>query len=151
MQINFLDNVNLTGAWTLDLKGDAPEQMKLYLIQNEDVVMGQGVINRGNKTENATASGSIYGQKLSLTVMPVGVLDLYKLNLSLSTLAAAGTYAVYMADGRVGPARSHSRSPRISSSLHLPSPKMELVHIRPRTLQLRRQSSFRGLKAKPEH
>lgn len=71
---NSLDNVNLTGAWTLDLKGDAPEQMKLYLIQNEDVVMGQGVINRGNKTENATASGSISGQKLSLTVMPVGVL-----------------------------------------------------------------------------
>jgi hypothetical protein len=115
---NSLDNVNLTGAWTLDLKGDAPEQMKLYLIQNEDVVMGQGVINRGNKTENATASGSISGQKLSLTVMPVGVLDLYKLNLSLSTLAAPGTYAVYMGDGS---SRSGEVTFAVSSNIFKPA------------------------------
>lgn len=115
---NSLDNVNLTGAWTLDLKGDAPEQMKLYLIQNEDVVMGQGVINRGNKTENATASGSISGQKLSLTVMSVGVLDLYKLNLSLSTLKAAGTYAVYMADGS---SRSGEVTFAVSSNIFKPA------------------------------
>jgi hypothetical protein len=35
---NSLDNVNATGAWSFDLKGKAPEQMKLYLIQKEDVV-----------------------------------------------------------------------------------------------------------------
>jgi len=56
---NSLDNVNVTGAWSFDLKGKAPEQMKLYLIQKEDVVMGQGVIYGGNGTEKATASGSI--------------------------------------------------------------------------------------------
>jgi hypothetical protein len=95
---NSLDNVNVTGTWSFDLMGKTPEQMKLYLIQNEDVVMGQGVINRGNETEEATASGSIAGDKMSLVVMPVGVSDLYKLNLSLSSLAA-GTYTAYMAGG----------------------------------------------------
>ena len=35
---------------------------------------------------------------MSLVVMPVGVSNLYKLNLSLSSLAA-GTYTAYMADG----------------------------------------------------
>ena len=35
---------------------------------------------------------------MSLTVTPVGVSNLYKLNLSLSSLAA-GTYAAYMNDG----------------------------------------------------
>jgi hypothetical protein len=38
--------------------------MKLYLIQNKDVVIGQGVINRENETEKATASGSISGEKM---------------------------------------------------------------------------------------
>jgi hypothetical protein len=95
---NSRNNVNVTGAWSFDLKGKAPEQMKLYLIQNEDLVMGQGIINGERGTENATASGSISEEKLCLTVMPVGVLNLYKLNLSLSTLAA-GTYTVYMVDG----------------------------------------------------
>ncbi len=52
---NSLDNVNVTGAWSFDLKGNAPEQMKLYLIQKEDVVMGQGVIYRGNGTEKANS------------------------------------------------------------------------------------------------
>ena len=95
---NSLDNVNVTGAWSFDLKGKNPEQMRLYLIQNEDVIMGQGVINRGNGTEKATVGGSISGETMNLTVMPVGVPNLYKLNLSLSTLDA-GVYTAYMADG----------------------------------------------------
>ena len=95
---NSIDNVNVTGAWSFDLKGCALEQMKLYLVQNEDVILGQGFINSGNGTENATASGSISGDKLNLTVMPAGVLNQYKLNLSLSNLSA-GTYTACMADG----------------------------------------------------
>jgi hypothetical protein len=90
--------VNVTGAWSFDLMGKAPEKMKLYLIQNKDVILGQGVINRGNETEKATASGLISGEQVSLDVKPEGVSDLYKLNLSLSSLAG-GTYTARMADG----------------------------------------------------
>jgi hypothetical protein len=93
-----LNHVNVTGAWSFDLLGKSPEKMKLYLIQNKDAIAGQGVINRGNKTEKATASGSISGEQMSLNVMPEGGSDLYKLNLSLSSLAA-GTYTACMADG----------------------------------------------------
>ena len=96
---NSLDDVNITGAWSINLKGKVPaEQMKLYLIQIDDTVTGKGVINRGNGTENVAASGSISEKNMSLTVKPIEVLDLYKLNFSLSSLAA-GTYTVYMADG----------------------------------------------------
>jgi hypothetical protein len=94
---NSLDNVNVNGTWSFDLIGKPPEQIKLSLIQNKDVITGQGTISR-NETEKATASGSISGTKMSLTVIPLGVLDLYQLNLSLSSLAA-GTYTAYMADG----------------------------------------------------
>ena len=114
---NSLDNVNVTGAWSFDLMGKTPEKMKLYLIQNEDVVLGQGVINRGNGTEKATASGSILGEKMSLTVMPVGISDLYKLNLSLSSLAA-GTYTTYMADGS---SRSGEVTFAVSSNIFKPA------------------------------
>jgi hypothetical protein len=92
------NNVNVTGIWSFDLMGKTPEKMRLYLIQNKDAIVGQGVMNRGNKTDKATASGSISGELISLNVKPEGVSNLYRLNLSLSSLAA-GTYTVCMADG----------------------------------------------------
>ena len=110
-------NVNVTGAWSFDLKGKALEQMKLYLIQNKDLVIGQGVINRENETENATASGSISGEKMSLTVIPVGVSNLYKLNLSLSSMDG-GTYNAYMADGS---SRSGQVTYTVSSNIFKPA------------------------------
>ena len=95
---NSLDKINVTGEWSFDLKDNASKQIHLYLIQNKDLVIGQGVINSGNGLQNATASGSISENNMSLTVMPVGDLSLYKLNLSLSSLIA-GTYTAYMGDG----------------------------------------------------
>ena len=96
--INSIDNANVTGEWSFKLNGKDPEQMKLHLFQYEDVVMGQGEIKRGNETNEARVSGSISGEKMSLTVMPVDVLNLYKLDLSLSSLAS-GTYIAYLANG----------------------------------------------------
>jgi len=72
--------------------------MELYLIQNEGVIMGCGVVNRGNETKNATASGSIFGDELRIVVMQVGTMDMYEINLSLSGLSA-GIFTVHEADG----------------------------------------------------
>jgi hypothetical protein len=94
-----LTKVNVTGKWSFDLKGEIPNQIKLNLIQNKNLVVGQGIISNGDGNQNTTASGSISGKRMSLTVMPVGTLNLYKLNLSLSSLTA-GTYTIYMSDGR---------------------------------------------------
>jgi hypothetical protein len=118
---NSLDNVNVTGAWSFDLKGKDPEKMKLYLIQNEDAVTGQGIIDRGNRTEKATANGSISGGNMRLTVMPMGVSNLYKLNLSLSTLAA-GIYTSYMADGS---SISGEVTFAVSSNIFKPAPNKD--------------------------
>ena len=95
---NSLDNVNANGTWSFDLAGKKPEKIELYLVQNKDVVTGHGTISGQNGTEKATAIGSISGTKMSLTVVPQGLSDLYQLNLSLSSLTA-GTYTAYMADG----------------------------------------------------
>jgi len=96
--VNSIDNVNVTGTWSIELGGTPQEQMILNLVQNDEMVMGQGAITRGNETKTATVSGSVSGDKLSLIVMPVGVLDLYRLNLSLSSLST-GIFTAYMADG----------------------------------------------------
>ena len=114
---NSLDNVNANGSWSFDLKGKPPEKIELYLVQNKGQVIGQGVINRQNGTENATASGSISGTKMNLTVIPQGVLDLYKLNLSLSSFSA-GTYAAYMADGST---RSGQATFAVSANIFKPA------------------------------
>ncbi len=92
------NNVNVTGIWSFDLMGKTTEKMRLYLIQNEDAIAGHGAVISGNKTEKATASGSISGELISLNVKPEGVSNLYRLNLSLSSLAA-GTFTACMADG----------------------------------------------------
>ncbi|VVB72969.1 Uncharacterised protein [uncultured archaeon] len=95
---NSIDEVNVTGVWSLDLLGKPREKMKLHLIQNEDLIRGQGVITGRNESKKATANGSLSGWKLSLTVVPVGVSNIYKLNLSLTSLTA-GNYVVHQADG----------------------------------------------------
>jgi hypothetical protein len=95
---NSLDDANVTGAWSMDLMGEPREKMKLYLLQNGSLISGQGVIIQGDETVKATASGSISGLEMKLTVAPEGVPDLYRLNLTLSSLAG-GQYAVHQADG----------------------------------------------------
>lgn len=91
-------HINVTGNWLLNLYGTSSERMELYLIQKDDAVLGKGAIIRGEERQNATASGSISGDEMSLVVVPAGALDMYQLNLSLSTLGK-GSYTVYVADG----------------------------------------------------
>ena len=95
---NSMENVNVTGAWSIDLMGEPQEKMKLYLVDNDGVISGQGSITALDETIKATANGSAIGEKMNLTVVPAEVQDLYRLNLSLSSLKA-GEYTVYQADG----------------------------------------------------
>lgn len=114
---NSMDNVNVTGFWSIDLLGEAPEKMKLQLVDNDGAINGQGVIITGNETEKATANGSIFGVKMNLSVVPLGVPNLYKLNLSLSSLDA-GEYTVYQADGG---SRSGNFTFAVSSNIFKPA------------------------------
>ena len=95
---NSMQNVNVTGAWFIELLGQPREKMKLQLLQNGSLIRGQGEIIEGEKAHEATARGSISGLEMSLNVLPVGAADSYDLNLSLSSLAG-GHYIVRQADG----------------------------------------------------
>jgi hypothetical protein len=91
-------NVNITGHWSLGLKDQIPRHLDLALVQNKEVVLGHGAIDGPNGTQRVTASGSFMGGRLSLAAMPVGSLDLYKLDLSLNS-NTTGTYTAYSAGG----------------------------------------------------
>jgi hypothetical protein len=114
---NSMDNVNVTGTWSIDLMGETQELMKLQLVDNDGAISGPGVIITRNQTEKAIANGSILGDKMNLTVVPLGVPDLYRLNLSLSSLDA-GKYTVCQADGG---SRSGNFTFSVSSNIFKPA------------------------------
>jgi hypothetical protein len=95
---NSMHEVNVTGAWSIDLLGEPKEKMRLYLLQNCSLISGQGEIIGGENARKATASGSISGLEMRLKVVPAVGGDLYRLNLSLSSLAG-GRYSVHQGDG----------------------------------------------------
>ena len=95
---NSMQDVNVTGAWSIELLGQPQEKMKLYLLQNGSLISGQGEIIEGEMARTATARGSISGLEMDLNVLPKGGVDSYNLNLSLSSLAG-GHYLVHQADG----------------------------------------------------
>jgi hypothetical protein len=96
-------NANVTGPWSLDLIAldQIMRHLSIALVQNNDAVIGYGVMSEGNDTagdERIVASGAEAGGRLNLNVMPIGSMDLYKLDLSLD-LHTTGTYSAYSAGG----------------------------------------------------
>jgi hypothetical protein len=92
------ENINVTGTWSFDLLGGITRHIDLSMIQNRDAVMGNGAMTGDNGTKRVTASGMLTSNRLSLTVMPINSLDLYKLDLSLDP-KTSGTYTFYPASG----------------------------------------------------
>lgn len=93
-----VQNANVTGPWSLNLKDLFQRHLDLALVQNRETILGHGIIDGPNGTQRVIASGSLIGDRLGLTVMLVDSLDLYKLNLSFDP-NTAGTYTAYSASG----------------------------------------------------
>jgi len=118
---NSMQNVNVTGAWFIELLGQPREKMKLQLLQNGSLIRGQGEIIEGEKAHEATARGSISGLEMNLNVLPEGAADSYNLNLSLSSLAG-GRYFVHKADGA---SRSGRFTFAVSANIFKAAPERE--------------------------
>lgn len=95
-------DINITGPWSLDLIAldQILRHMDLAIVQNKDAVMGYGALVSGNDTQRAIVSGSKTGDRLSLSVMLIDSLDLYRLDLSLD-FHTTGTYIAYSTGGRM--------------------------------------------------
>lgn len=93
-----MQNVNLTGTWSLDLVDQIQRHLDLVLVQNKEAILGQGTLIGPNGTQRVTASGSLIGGRLDLTAMPVDSLDLYKLDLSIDP-STNGSYTAFSTSG----------------------------------------------------
>ncbi len=110
--------INVTGTWSLDLQDKTLKHLSLDLIQSKEAIMGSGsgTMESDDGTQKATVSGSLDGKRLSLAMMPMGSLDLYKLDLSLD-IETPGRYTAYSSTGVSWSGEVSGTAPRgISSS-----------------------------------
>ena len=86
----------VSGSWSLVLNDSASRTAVMTLFQDGDAVYGTGNLNLdANTTLIAAASGSISGDKLSLDVVSLGKVSLYRITMTLSRDSATGTYTAF--------------------------------------------------------
>ena len=88
--------MSASGSWSLVLNDSASRTAVLTLFQNGDAVYGTGNLNLdANTTLIAAASGTIAGDKLSLDVVSLGKVSLYRITMTLSGDSATGDYTTF--------------------------------------------------------
>jgi hypothetical protein len=87
---------SMTGRWSLKLNDNASRNAALTLFQSGEAVYGTGNINLDPTTvAMAIASGIIKNDKLSLDVVSLGQVSLYRIYMTLSGDSASGSYTTY--------------------------------------------------------
>jgi hypothetical protein len=90
----------MAGSWSFELRDSKTRQLALNLFQSEDAVFGEGTINDGGDTLQASASGSVEGDKLNLDVTSSGTINLYRLSLTMAGNILSGDYRAFSTDGQ---------------------------------------------------
>lgn len=91
-------STGIAGTWSFELRDSKTRQLALNLFQSEDAVFGIGTINDGGDTQQASASGSLEGDKLDLDVTSSGT-GLYRLTLTMNGNTLSGDYRAFSTDG----------------------------------------------------
>jgi hypothetical protein len=81
-------------TWSLNLLDSKERAVTLEMHQSNDVVFGKGTINAGGSLQNATAIGTITGNKLNLDVLSDD-LTLFRLYLTMNGKSLSGDYHGY--------------------------------------------------------
>lgn len=84
--------INLAGNWSFRLRDSKTRVLALTLFQSEDAIYGMGTMNDGGDTMEASASGTLEGDKLYLGVTTLGTISLYRLALTTNGNSASGEY-----------------------------------------------------------
>ena len=87
--------INLAGNWSFRLRDSKTRVLALTLFQSEDAIYGMGTINDGGDTIEASASGTLEGDKIYLGVTTLGTISLYRLGLTTNSNSASGEYKAF--------------------------------------------------------
>jgi hypothetical protein len=83
---------NLTGSWSLDLKGTKTRHFDLQMYQEGDLIHGAGQLSSGQGGQAVTAAGSVAGDRPTIFVSVIDGVQVFRLKLSVSGEALAGEY-----------------------------------------------------------
>jgi hypothetical protein len=83
-----------TSTWSLNLLDSLERSVTLQMYQSNDVVFGKGTMVVGSSLQNATATGTITGNKLNLDVLSDD-LTLFHLSLTMNGKSLSGDYHGY--------------------------------------------------------
>jgi hypothetical protein len=90
---------NLTGSWSVDLKGDDIMHLDLQMFQESDMIMGSGNMNAGGSNLIAAAAGSVAGDNPILFIYIIDNSEVFRLELSTSGTTLVGDYQSLSATG----------------------------------------------------
>jgi hypothetical protein len=82
---------NLTGSWSLDLKGTVVRHFDLQMYQEGDLILGAGR-SQDQSGQAVTAAGSVAGDRPTIFISVIDGEQVFRLKLSVSGEALAGEY-----------------------------------------------------------
>jgi hypothetical protein len=86
--------ISPTSTWSLNLLDSLERAVALQMYQSNDVVFGKGTIVMGSGLQNATATGTIAGNKLNLDILSDD-LTLFHISLTRNGKSLSGDYHGY--------------------------------------------------------
>lgn len=92
-------SANLTGSWSIDLKGPSGGHLELQVFQSQDLILGKGVMTTDGTGQSVIAAGSIAGTKPTIFVSPIDGGEVLRLQLSISGAQLSGGYDASTAAG----------------------------------------------------
>jgi hypothetical protein len=90
---------DLTGSWSVDLKGPQIRHLDLQMFQKSDLIMGSGKMNAGGVSLPVVAAGSVAGNGQIIFISLIDNSEVFRLTLSTSGTALAGEYRSLSAAG----------------------------------------------------
>jgi hypothetical protein len=83
---------NLTGSWSVDLKGQQIRHLDLQIFQESDLILGYGQITADGASQTVSAAGSAAGDSPTVFISLIDRPEVFRLKLSSSGTALAGGY-----------------------------------------------------------
>lgn len=90
---------NLSGIWSLDLRGTERRHFELQVLQKGDLISGRGQISIGETLMPVTAAGSLSGEKATIFISVIDIGQTFRLGLSHSGSSISGEYDSLTAAG----------------------------------------------------
>ena len=92
-------SANLSGSWSIDLKGPSSEHLDLQVFQSQDLITGKGLMTAGSTSQSVIVAGSLPAERPTLFVSPVDGEEVIRLQLSLSGAELTGGYDALTQEG----------------------------------------------------